>query len=180
MPLTLGGGEDGAAKYIIKQILAPNWSPSNTVGFDPNVSLGDGAFLPFAPNLDLVGAPYPSLTVTRSNETSGGASTYDYLTTSGPGQTRNGSLVITASAEVRDDDYVGDSQSYSTRSADELVTLLRQEVERICSNNPTGGSTDIAAIGAFPAGDTPDQRAPGEGSVVRTDATTITYAWPRD
>jgi len=51
-----------------------------------------GAFLPVATSIDNVGAVYPSLVVSFSNETSGGESTYDYVTPNGPGQNRTGTL----------------------------------------------------------------------------------------
>lgn len=134
MSLTL---PERPAQYFIDEVLLPSWDPSEAAGFDPQAAPGDEAFLPVATSLDTVGASYPSLVVQFSSETTGGESTYDYVTPNGPGQNRRGTLLVTARAES-EREYVGDAANYTARSADDLVVDLIEEVEDVCQENATG------------------------------------------
>jgi len=109
MSLTL---PDRPAQHFMDDVLLPEWDASDALGFDPQASPGTEAFLPVATTLDNVGASYPSLVIQYSNETSGGESTYDYLTPSGPGQNRQGTLLAIARAEAEQGGYTGDSPQY--------------------------------------------------------------------
>jgi hypothetical protein len=167
------------AQLFIDDILVPNWDTSDANGFDLDASPGDEAFLPVATKLDSVGATYPSLVVTYSTETSGGETTYDFLTTNGPGQQRNGQLVAVARAEDTEGDagYTGDSGTYSAVDAETIVATLIDEVENVCLENAQGASTDLSYLGSQPGPDAEDDTDPTPP--VRIENCTIAYGWDR-
>lgn len=166
-------------QYFIDEFLLPNWDKSNTAGYGPNLN-----GLATATTIDDVGAYYPSLIVTFSNETSGGETSYDYLSTAtqNPGQVRDGTLIATARAEDgeegHNDQIYTNDQSISAVSADRLTTLIRQEVERICTENAVDNGTQFATVGCSRTGDVPDddERDP----TVRIEDTTVVYSWFSD
>jgi len=166
------------ARLFIEDILVPSWDPTGAVGYDPSAGTGDGAFLPVATTIDDVGAVYPSLVVSTSNETSGGDTSYDYLTTSGPGQQRDGQLVATVRAKDIDDGYTGDSQTYSAVSSKAIVRELINEVESVCLANNQGANTDLMYVGSFKGADAPDDT--DQTPTVRIANCTIPYGWLRD
>lgn len=147
---------DRPTQHFIDEILLPEWDPTKAVGFDPSATPGSNAFLPVATSLSNVGAGYPSLIVQYSNETSGGESTYDYLTPNGPGQNRNGTLLAIARAESEQGGYTGDSATYSAEPAGDIVVELVQEVERICATNATGGNSEFQTVGSQRGPEAPD------------------------
>lgn len=166
-------------QYFIDNFLTSSkWDETETVGFDPGAATGTDAFLPHAPSLDRVGEYYPNLIVQNTNETSGGESTYDFVTNSGPGQNRTGTLLVTARAEDRNGDgYTSDAGTYTAITADELVARLIAEVEDICLDHPQGGTTDFAHLGSNTGADVPDnQTAP---DTVRQEQCTVSYSWVR-
>jgi hypothetical protein len=167
------------AQYFIDELLLPEWQPSGAVGFD--VALSDpsaNGFVPVGESLDDVGESYPSLTVQRSNETSGGETGYDFLTADGPGQNRDGTLLVTARAEDRGGDYSGDSSTYDSVAADDLVAELIAEVADVCSRRATAPNTEFSFVGAFPGADAPDDF--DATPTVRIAQTTVNYAWIRE
>jgi hypothetical protein len=155
MSLTL---PDRPAQHFIDEILLPSWDPADAAGFDPNASPGDEAFLAVANTLDNVGAEYPTLVVQYSNETSGGESTYDYLTPSGPGQNRNGTLLAVARAEA-EREYAGDSATQAAEPASDIVVKLVEAVENVCQRNATGGSSAFETVGSQRGPEAPDDDA---------------------
>lgn len=183
------------AKYFITEVLADAWQPADALGYDPTASPGEtttitaaqtqqygdvefgageydagGAFLPVATSIDNVGAVYPSLVVSFSNETSGGESTYDYLTPNGPGQNRTGTLVATARAQ--------DGLDYrSDADAQAVVEALVDEVEAVCQRRAAGGSSEFQSLGSQRGPDTPDDF--DDDPTVRLANTQIAYSWLR-
>lgn len=166
-----------AAQYFINQFIVPDWDATNVVGFDPSAAPGTEAHLGTGTTLDDVGAPNPSLVIQFSTETSGGETTYDYVTGNGPAQRRDGQLVATARCEVDPDGYTGDSGTYSAIDADELVTDIVDEVERICLDNPLGDTSEFGYVGSQRGPDAPDDR--DADPTTRLATCTIVYGWLR-
>lgn len=166
--------------YLLQDFIAPRWDASNTVGFDPNSTSGDSV-LRADTSFTKLGDFYPQFTIqTTGEESSGGESSYDYLTNSGPGQNRNGTLTAQVRVEDTEDDdvgYTGDASTYSAVSAERLALLIRQEIERICLANPTGADTEFHFVGSN-ANHVPDEF--GDTRVVRREGLNISYGWLRD
>lgn len=176
MALTL---PDNPPQHFIDKVLLPGWDSSDARGFDPNVGTpSDEAFLPVAQTIDSVGAIYPSLIIQYSNETSGGESTYNYLTANGPGQNRTGTLLATARAQDAEDDYVGDSASYSAAEANDIVVELIEAVENVCQRRADAPDSEFSTIGSQRGPDVPDDS--GEDPPVRLAQCQIRYSWLRD
>jgi hypothetical protein len=146
---------DRAAQHFIDELLLPEWTPSNAVGFDVNVAPESDAFLPVATSLSNVGAGYPSLVIQYSNETTGGESTYDFLTPEGPGQNRQGTLLAIARAEAEQGGFAG-SATATPQPARDLVVQIIEEVERIAITNATGGSSEFRTLGSQRGPEAPD------------------------
>lgn len=166
-------------QLFIDDVLLQDWQPSGAVGYDPTASQGSDAFFPVATSLEDVGSVYPHLTVARSNESTGGETTYDAMTTDGPAQNRNGQLVVAARAAATeaDEEYTGDSSTYSAVDAETLVDELINEVEDLCLRNPQGRNTDFSYLGSQRGADAPndyDQTSP-----VFIEQCTIAYGWLR-
>jgi nucleotide-binding universal stress UspA family protein len=174
MTLTL---PDRPAKHFIDKVLLPSWDVSEAVGYDPSAAPGEEAFLPVATTLDNVGAGYPSLVVQYSNETTGGESTYDYLTPDGPGQNRQGTLLAIARAEAEAGGYTGDSGSYAGEPAEDVAVKLIEAVENVCQDNATGGSSAFKSIGSQRGPEAPDDT--DVSPPVRIANTQIDYSWLR-
>lgn len=165
-----------ADQYFIDEILDPNWTAANVKGYDANT-----AALPTATSISNVGAKYPQIVIQGGNETAPNQTGYDFLTDSGPGQTRTGTLIATIRAQDGEDGplqalYENDNSAAVT--AEDIVTLIRQEIERVTLANPTAGATEFTHISAFPAGDTPDDL--DSDPVVRQESVTINYGWIRE
>jgi len=165
--------------YFLQEFIAPRWDATQTVGFDPNTTSGDGV-LRADTSFSKLGDTYPQFTIqTTGEESSGGATSYDYLTNAGPGQNRNGTL--TAQVRVEDKEngsgYTGDSGTYSAVSAERLSTLIRQEIERICIENANGADTEFSFVGSN------ENHVPDETNntlAVRREGATLSYGWTRD
>lgn len=166
-------------QLFIDDILIPAWDPSGAHGYDLAAGPEDEAFLPVATSIDDVGASYPSLVVTYSSETSGGETTYDFMTDSGPGQQRNGQLVATARARDTEADqgYTGAAAIYSAVDAASIVDTLIAEVEDVCLRNQQGDETEFSYLGSQRGPDVPDDL--DETSPVRIADCTIAYGWDR-
>jgi len=128
-------------------------------------------FFPVATSIDDVGAFYPSLVIQFSSGSSGGGSTYDYLTTNGPGQNRTVSLLATARAQDRESDYSGDSATHTTVEAEDIVEQLIEAVENLCERNAQGGGSEFHAVGSQRAADAPDGLDEINGITLDGDAT---------
>jgi len=174
MSLTL---PERPAQYFIDEVLIPSWDPSEAVGFDPSASPGTEAFLPVATSLDSVGAVYPSLVVQFSNETTGGESTYDYLTPDGPGQNRVGTLLVTARAEAEAGGYTGDAATYGAEPARDLVVTLVEATENLIQRTAGGGATEFQTVGSQRGPEAPDDT--DVSPPVRIANTQVDYSWLR-
>lgn len=164
------------AYYFIKSVLLPAWRPLEARGFDVTVAdPSDGAFLPTATTIDDVGAVYPSLVVTYSNETSGGESTYDFVTPEGPGQRRNGELVVTARAQDDEAGYAAGGQE--PVDAEDIVVELVEAVENLVQRNAAGGTSEFSTLGSQRGPDIPDDV--DEDPPVRLADVQISYSWSR-
>jgi hypothetical protein len=125
----------------------------------------DPAALVDATSIDNVGSIYPSLIVSASQPgTSGGETTYDFLTDDGPGQNRTGSVLATARAEAGKD-YVGDSSTYSSTDAETIVDEIVSHVEDICFETAAGGSSEFSFVGSQRPSDVPLEDDASEGEV---------------
>lgn len=142
------------AQAMIDFLIA-QWDPAQVRGYDPSAT-GTDAYLPVATTIDDVGAVYPSLVVTFSNETSGGETTFDFQTANGPGQSPDGTLLATARAADRDDGYVGDSATYSAADADDITDEIATHALNICRNHPLAPGTDFTSVGGQRGPDVPD------------------------
>jgi len=143
------------AKYIIKEVLVPHWDASDAVGFDPTAGPGNDAHLTTAATVDNVMAHDPSLIVSYSNETTGGGSTYEFITSSGPASRPVGTVVVTARAESDPDGYTGDAGTYSAISGDDLVVTLIEAAENAAHTIPDGGTTALEFVGVERGPDAP-------------------------
>jgi hypothetical protein len=174
MTLTL---PDRPAKHFIEQVLLPEWDASDALGYDVSATPGDEAFIPVATTLDNVGARYPSLIVQYSNETSGGESTYDYLTENGPGQNRQGTLLAIARAEDGGTAYTSDSGTYSAEPADDAAVKLIEAVENCCQRAAAGGDSEFQTVGSQRGPEAPDDT--DVTPPVRIANTQVDYSWLR-
>jgi hypothetical protein len=177
MTLTL---PDRPAKYFINEILVPSWDAdaiATAKGYDLSASPADEAFLPVATTIDDVGAVYPSLIIQYSNETSGGESTYDYLTPNGPGQNRTGTLLAVVRAQEAGDGYTGDAAQHDPEPADDIGVHILEAVENICQRNAGGGSSQFQSLGSQRGPDATDDD--DENPTVRIDNRQIIYSWLR-
>jgi len=164
-------------RLFIEDVLVPDWEPDNVRGFDASVKdPARESFIPIATSIDRVGEIYPSLIVSWSNESAGGATTYEYMDDGNPGQQRSGLLIAAARAE-EEETYVGDSNNYSAVDAERIIFEILNEVENICMDNADGGSTDWYYIGSSPSSQPDDTM--GEGETVAMDQVTVSYAWLR-
>ena len=166
------------AQYFINAVLLDEWRPADARGYSlTGVQPGDEAFLPVATSIDDVGSVYPSLIVRYSNETSGGESTYDFMTSSGPGQNRRGTLLATARAQDTSGGYTGDAATYSAVDADDIVAELVAAVEDVCQRRAAAPQSEFETLGS--------QRGPDvltdydEDPPVRIAQTEIRYSWLR-
>jgi len=156
---------------IFMGVLESEWTPSNVRGYDVN----DGS-LPLADSIENVGAVYPSLIIQFSSETSGGNTTYDYISSSGPGSNNNGELIAT----VRAQDDENNTPSYENDGgtavrADTIAYEIIQEVERITRDNATGADTDFGHLGGQRGPDAPDDL--DESPPVRIEQFQVSYSW---
>jgi len=167
------------AQYFIDEVLLPGWQPSEARGYDVTVADPSAeAFIPVATSIDDVGAIYPSLVVQYSNETSGGESTYDFMTSDGPGQNRTGEVVVTARAQDDEADYTGDAATYDTAEADDIVVELVTAVENTVQRSAAGGATDFETLGSQRGPDIPDDY--DQDPPVRLADAQVSYSWVRD
>jgi hypothetical protein len=152
------------AQYIIDEIIVPNWDKTAVRGYDPQDSASADAYLPLATSIDDVGQVFPSLIISDSQPgPSGGETSYDFLTSQGPGQNRVGTVVATARAEDLSKDkeqYAGDTGTYSTVDADQIIYELITHVEDICINNANAAGTELSWIGANRPSNVPDDTDP--------------------
>ncbi|WP_436933694.1 hypothetical protein [Halovenus marina] len=166
-----------AEQVFIDDALLPDWEPSTAVGYD--VQEGDpqaDAFIPVGNSLDDVGEAYPSLTIQRTNETTPGSTSYNFLAPDGPGQDRQGQLLATARAE-EGTTYTGDSATHDAVDADTLVNTLIDEVEDVCLANAEAHQTEISPLGGYRGADAPDdfEATP----TVRIEQCIVVYSWQR-
>lgn len=175
MALTL---PDRPAQYFIDQVLYPAWDGTDARGYnladDGPVSTSE---IVVAATIDDVGAVYPSLIVQYSNETSGGESTYDFMTATGPGQNRTGTLLVTARAQDDADGYVGNSNQYNTADADDIVYEIVAAVENVAQRRAHAPDSEFDTIGSQRGPDAPDDV--DEDPPVRIAQTQIAYSWSR-
>jgi len=165
-------------QHFIDELLLPEWQPSDARGYDlTGAQPGDEAFMPVATTIDDVGAVYPSLIISFSSGSSGGGSTYDYLTPSGPGQKRTVSLLATARAQDAGDDYTGNSATYSAVEADDIVVEIIEAIENVCQRNANPSASEFHAVGSQRAADAPDDT--DEDPPVRIAQAEIRCSWLR-
>jgi len=170
---------DDPPQLFVDEALLPSWDPSRVSGYDVQAAPTTEPFIPVGKDLDDVGAVYPHLTVQFSTETSPGSTTYNYLNHDGtPGQDRSGQLVVTARAEERSAGYSGDSDTYDTVDADDLVESLIAEVEAAALANATSESTLISPLGSERGADAPNDYEV-EPPVMIAQCT-VAYHWSRD
>jgi len=168
------------AQYFIDEVLLDEWDATEARGYDLLAMPADEAFLPVARTIDNVGAVYPSLVVQRSNETSGGQSTYDFMTSDGPGQNRQGTLLATVRAQDDQDGYSGDSATYDAVDADTVVGELTDAIENVCQRRADAPQTDFESIGSQLGPDVPvDYGQDGNEPPVRISQIEIRYSWVR-
>jgi len=142
-------------KYIINEVLVPNWDTSDALGYDPTAQPGTDAHLTTATTVDNVTAHDPSLIVSYSNETTTGESTYEFITANGPASRPVGTVIVTARAESDPDGYTGDAGTYNAISGDDLVVTLIEAAENAAHTIPDGGTTDLEFVGVERGPDAP-------------------------
>lgn len=176
--------------HLMKSLLSPEWDESRVNGFDINASDGDPELLKTADSFDKLGEYYPQFTVQMAGDESPPTETgYEFLGTNGPGS--NPTNTLTAQARVEDSDTAytntrsyGDGTyntsiygEYKDLTADDLVELIRKEIDRICNSNPTGGNTEFSFVSSHHSQvpDTGDSTQP-----VRRDGAIISYGWIKE
>jgi hypothetical protein len=148
------------------------------VGFDVTQSDPTATdFIAVGEGLDDVGAVYPHLTVQYTNETAPGETTYNFIGPDGPGQDRQGQLLVTARAEDRDEGYTGDSTTHNAVDAADLVDELTNEVEACVGRNYAPQATTIGPLGSYSGPDAPDDRE--ASPTVRIAQVIVTYYYAR-
>jgi len=163
---------------FLTTLVANQWDGSRVQGYDPTASPGTDAYLPMKESLDKEDTPYPYVIIQNNgSESVANASGYSFLTTQGAGQSPSGELTVQVEADDGGGPYTGDGDTYSGVSADEIVELVREELSRICFENPTGGSSEFSVVSSF-RNEVPDQR--GSTNVVRTAGSTIQYDYIRE
>jgi len=182
------------AQYFIDEVLLNEWRPRDALGYDLRANPDEEMFIPVATTIDNVGAVYPSLVVQYSNETSGGQSTYDFMTDNGPGQRRQGTLLATARAQDKQNGYQADlgwgeeawgdgtwsGEDSTTVSAEALVYFLTDAVENVCQRRADAPQTDFETLGSQPGPDVPvDYGQDGTEPPVRISQVEISYSWVR-
>lgn len=163
--------------YFLTEFLHQYWNPANVVGFDPTAAEDTESVVYNADSFDKVSDRYPQFTIQDAGVDSGTATTYDFLGTTGPGQNRTGTLTAQVRVEDSDTGYTGDSSTYSAVDAERLATLLRQEIERVIQDNPTGGNTEFSFVGST------EDEVPDTGDTTqrtRRAGCTISYGWVRE
>lgn len=183
-------------EQLIRDFLVDNWDPANTNGFDPtNEDPEDPEFLPISTSVTNVGQHYPNVVVSFGNETSAGNTSYNYLTSNGPGQVRDGSVIVTVrSEETSSPSYLGHVDGSGTYGfdygtnyggtttkvdAERINELILQEVERIVLENAhPPPSTDLSYLGSVRTAAAPDDL--DSTPPVRIADVSIQYGWLRD
>lgn len=166
------------AEQQVADYLVTNWTPADVRGYDPTASPSADAHFPIATTIDDVGAVYPSLVCTFSNETIAGSTGYSFLTSSGPGSAPDGQVVVTARASDAYD-YTGDSGTYSAVDAEAITKSLMDAVDDIIRAAPTMPSgTDFSTWGTVPANPPNDDRE--DDDTVFLEQRVVTYSWIQD
>jgi len=168
---------DSAEQIFIDQALLEDWDPSGAFGFDVHAQPGDDAFVAVGESLEDVGEVYPSLTVSRTNETAPGSTGYNFVTEDGPGQDRTGQLLVTARAEVSQEGYTGDPATVDPVDAEDVVDELINEVEDVCLANATPESTEIGGLGSYRGADAPNDY--DASPPVMIEQCVVLYHWAR-
>lgn len=164
-------------RLFMEDILVDAWTPDKVRGYDVKAAPGTDAHLPLAQSIDDVGAHYPSLIVSPSQPgVTTGQTTYDFLSSSGPGQNRNGTMVATVRA-ADDRDYVGDPATETATDAMEIADEILVHVENIVQDNPLGGTTSFSFLGSSRPADVPDDTE--AEPTVRLAQATIHFGWLR-
>lgn len=159
-------------------LLLSEWDPTAVRGYDVNET--DPAlieFLPIADSIETVGATFPNIVITYSNETSSGSSGYSFVNNNGPGSNNQGSMIATVRAEADPDGgatYRG-SVDYDYAKADTIAKEILHHVREILRSNPSGGSSDFAVLGSSKGADAPDDY--GSSSPVMVEQANILYSW---
>ena len=174
-------------QQILRDLLYGEWDPTNTSGYDPSLNPFENPEGLLLSRARSGGDIYPSVIITGGGVSSGSETSYDFLTSEGPGQNRGGLLLVTARAEDVDYDDTGgfDSDPYGydeygvdgTVSAEDLVYQLAQEVERICGANASGGETPFTYLGSSLV-DAPDDT--DVTPTVRIEQVEVPYGWLRE
>jgi hypothetical protein len=116
------------AEQKIRDILVNNWDATNTAGYDPTSTPSDADFVRIHDGTYEASYADPQISITHPNgESVASATNYSGFQGDGSGlnQDRVGNPLIQCWAETLDDgDYRGES-------AEDIVRLLRLEVERV-------------------------------------------------
>lgn len=152
-------------------ILQNKWDSSNVRGYDVN----DGS-LPLADSIENVGAVYPSLIISFSNETSPNETTYSFLSDDGPGSNNDGTLIATARAQDDDNNEgVYENDGGNAARADTICFEIIAEVARISRDNPLGASSEFSHVGSQRGPDAEDDLE--ESPPVRLKQSQVSYSY---
>ena len=176
---------DEQAARTVRRMLRTHWEPSNTAGYAPDTSHADATdVLPIHfGNYDSdLSDPQISLNQTQGEFTitnSGGRWSGKNSSTGGMNQLRRGMVTVQCWA-VDNVTYNGD------HDADNLLPLLRHEVERamgvVANTGPTDGGPNTGVIHSFSVewnGRQP--KAQGDDTNVTWQSQlTVTYDWTRE
>jgi len=153
--------------------LVANWDSSQVRGYDPTAAPSEDAHLAVADTIDNVGAVYPSLVVSFSNQTSGGETTFDFLTENGPGQSPQGTLLATVRAKDTGQGYTGDPDAHAAVDAGTIVDEIAGHALNICREHSTAAGTGFTRVGGQRGPDAPDDL--DEGTPVRIAQRQLDY-----
>jgi hypothetical protein len=170
MPTTLDPkAEQQAVDYFVA-----NWDATQTQGYDPadddDTDYSD--YLAMATSIDDVGAYYPSVVVTASNEPPPSPTGYEFISPTGPGATPTGQVVATVRVEQRGAD------TYNETDAEALAEAIAAHIDTLVMESahaPPG--TDFQWWSAYPANPPADDR--GEGDTTFLEQRAISYSYTK-
>lgn len=169
------------ALILREDLLAPNWTPSNTSSYDPTVEPG---------TTDASGND--GLSMNRGWFDSNGYSLHTAITNpdggvidggetgytaqkgdgSGPVQLRDDTLLVTVFAETTED---GETATYNGELASDIAFQIGSEVERILHENAQGGTTEWDRVGTTGVSETPQP----DDDVIQRQAV-VSYGWLKE
>ena len=159
--------------------LLSEWDATAVRGYDINeTDPAVGSFLPIADSIENIGAVYPNIVITYSNETSPGSSGYSFVNNNGPGSNNQGSMIATVRAEADPDgqkSYTGAVGTYDKVYADTICKEILHHIREIVRANPNGGTSNFDVLGTDKGAEAPDDYS--SDPAVMVEQANILFSW---